>query len=189
SSRAVEAQSGKKSVAASESKDNGGKHRDKGSHKVAAFLWLLLHSTSAGSFQHGWFVLWFGIGDGPSPNVGRIIDQHQNARPLDRRQAEKNARIIRLKKIAQQSKKEIPGHELFEEVAFRVWTFPPPPEKHSKCKRKQHFVKLGGMPRYPVPKIHPPRQCRWDSSSMVIEASQKAADAANSNADRKRHRK
>src|SRR5216684_5268898 len=116
----------------------------------------------------------------PAQNVWGIVQQHENAGPLNRGQAGQDANL-RLEEIHAQTKREISDHEELEQIAVAMWAPRKGKNQRRQEKRERDFIELCGMARHAVAKIHSPWKRCGDSSRVIVRAGEKTSDTANRN--------
>lgn len=82
-----------------------------------------------------------------------------------------------------ESPREIGGEEKTEGSAFRMRVGVITAKGKGEQGKEENFVELGGMTGDTITKIHSPRKVGRRAVGIVSEASKKAANAANGNAD------
>src|SRR5438067_979581 len=79
----------------------------------------------------------------PSPQIGRVVSEQAQARPLEGAQASES--WVWLERVDHQAKGCIGEHEALENVAGKVRPLEPAEEQKSQSKSKNDFVELDGM--------------------------------------------
>ncbi len=121
----------------------------------------------------------------PAKDVGRIGEQHGEASPLDGGKSGEDA-DIGFEEIAGQAEGEVGNHEDFEKIALAMRTAGDLKNGAGEEKKKNNFVELGGMAAKAIAEVDAPWQRGGDADGVIFDAGQKAADAADSDADAER---
>src|SRR5713101_7312095 len=95
----------------------------------------LLRARRLRSFKFGWLCVGnLSNSAEPAQNVWGIVQQHENAGPLNRGYVGQNANL-RLEEIHAQTKREISDHEELEQIAVAMWA--PRKGKNQRCQEKR----------------------------------------------------
>src|SRR5438874_10171831 len=123
----------------------------------------------------------------PSPQIGRVVSEQAQARPLEGAQASESR--VWLERVDHQAKGCIGEHEALENVAGKVRPLEPAEEQKSQSKSKNDFVELDGMAPNAVAEIYTPGQGCWNAIGIVSQAGEEAPQASNRNPEAEWHGK
>ena len=140
----------------------------------------------------------------PTHYVARIVQQSEDACPLNPSEAEENPRIG-LEEVAEESESEVGDHEEFEGVAGeegvmvavvilrlrRGFASRNPCSAQddnfikgwNQCEQEEDFVELGGMAGDAVPEVDGPGKVGGVAVGVVGETGKEATDASDSDAE------